>query len=580
MVRHWLLSILLWMCVAQAQTGPPWLRLTFPASGDSFATEWLRISGAVAADARVWVKDKSVRVYPQGAFVDRVSLEEGWNAIPIRAVRSQKTFLDTLRVFRIPSLKSSPAYPLMLDESIVEPACDVWMSPGEFLFVTCKGSPGARGRFCLLNESGFTPLQERSPADVKGLYDGWIQVPHGPLQKPLEIYFELTGPEGQSVHQVAPGRLTIHSPEMPSVGKVEGEAQLWTAPVDGTVMGLLPEEIRLRVVAKSGGRYKVRFGAAQAAYIDTSELKLQPPGTVIAPAAIASPAIAYDNDWIYFSFPISRPVPFLVEPTLEPNHLAITFFEAFQSPLWTNFPEQLREIRQLSWHQPAENEVRIQIVLDQKQMWGYRVRFREGKAQVMVRRAPVLPAAAGQPLQGWRIAIDPGHGGEEFGAVSPTGLLEKEVNLRSAEKLAQHLKSYGAQVMLTRNTDVALTTRARHRRVRDFAPHLLLVLHHNAAPAFADPVRAAGTSTYHTWPQNRALAQSIYSRLLKTGLKPFGQIWGSYYMTRISDMLVVLVETAFLSNPKEEQRILEKNYTTDISRAIAMGILDYCQSVR
>ncbi len=579
MVRHWLLSILFWMCVAQAQTGSPWLRLTFPASGDSFATEWLRISGAVTADARVWVKDQSVRVYPQGAFVDRVSLQEGWNAIPIRAVRSQETSLDTLHVYRIPALKSSPAHPLMLDESTVEPACDVWTSPGEFLFVTCKGSPGARGRFCLLKESDFMPLQERSPAAVKGIYDGWLQVPHGPVQKPLEIYFELTGPDSQTVHQVAPGRLTILSPEMPSVGKVESEAQLWTAPVEGTVMGLLPEDICLRVVAKTGGRYKVRFGAAQAAYIDTSELKLQPPGTVIAAGAISSPAIAFDNDWIYFSFPISRPVPFLVEPALEPNRLAITFYEAFQSPLWTNFPEQIREIRQLSWHQPAENEVRVQILLDQSQMWGYRVRFREGKAQVMVRRAPVLPASAGKPLQGLRIAIDPGHGGEELGAVSPTGLLEKELNLRSAEKLAQQLKVYGAQVMLTRNTDVTLSTRARHHRAREFAPHVLLVLHHNAAPASADPVRAAGTSTYHTWPQNRALAQSIYSRLLKTGLKPFGQIWGSYYMTRISDMLVVLVEAAFLSNPKEEQRILDENYTTDISRAITMGILNFCQTV-
>lgn len=578
MFKHWLLFLLYLSAAVQAQTDDGWLRITFPACGDTFAAEWLRLSGAVPAQAGIRVQERSVRVWPQGAFVDRVQLAEGWNRIPIQATLAGATRSDTLHIYRIPPLKTSPETPLTLDPALLEPAADLWLTPGETFFVTCKGSPGATARFCLEGETAALPMQERRSGDVKGLYEGWMQAPHGPLLKPLQVWFELTAADGQQVQHLAPGRLILLSPESPAAGRVLQEAQLWSAAREGTVVGLLPDGVLMRVSGKMNGRYKVRFGSQQAAYVDTSELVLQPPGTVVAPAALSSPAIASDKDWLYFSFPISRPVPFLVAPQTDQNRLTITFYDVFQSPLWTSFPDQLPEIRQVSWQQVAEKEVQIHLVLGQAQMWGCRVRYQEGRVQVMVRRAPRLGEEVRLPLKGLRIAVDPGHGGEEMGAVSPTGLWEKEINLDVARQLAQSLEAAGAQVLLTRSADVVMTRQMRHRAAQDFAAHILISLHHNAAPATADAVRAAGTSTYHTWPQSRALAQSIYARLRKTGLKPFGQIWSSFYTTRIADMLSVLVEVAFMSSPGDEQRMLEEGYAKTMARAITAGVTGFISS--
>lgn len=65
---------------------------------------------------------------------------------------------------------------------------------------------------------------------------------------------------------------------------------------------------------------------------------------------------------------------------------------------------------------------------------------------------PIVPG----PLTGYTFAIDPGHGGEDGGAVGPSGTLEARLNLSVAGYLAEELRSRGANIILTRENDDAL----------------------------------------------------------------------------------------------------------------------------
>ena len=77
----------------------------------------------------------------------------------------------------------------------------------------------------------------------------------------------------------------------------------------------------------------------------------------------------------------------------------------------------------------------------------------EGTSLILSLRYPPTLSQDPQSLQGVSILLDPGHGGQESGAIGPNGYPEKAINLLIAQKLAPLLRQRGATVYLTRETD-------------------------------------------------------------------------------------------------------------------------------
>ena len=97
------------------------------------------------------------------------------------------------------------------------------------------------------------------------------------------------------------------------------------------------------------------------------------------------------------------------------------------------------------------------------------------------------PAAArspspGTPLTGANVVLDPGHGGDEPGAVGPAGTTEKAVNLAIAQEAKRQLEALGATVVLTRTADYRITLVSRAAIATSLRPQLFVSIHHNAAP--------------------------------------------------------------------------------------------------
>jgi N-acetylmuramoyl-L-alanine amidase len=106
-------------------------------------------------------------------------------------------------------------------------------------------------------------------------------------------------------------------------------------------------------------------------------------------------------------------------------------------------------------------------------------------------RASLLPVDAGRARFG-TVVIDAGHGGEDHGAEGPDGLLEKDVVLEVAQRLAEQLRGEGLRVVLTRDRDVAVALQERTRIANDAGGELFVSVHANAAPSRA----ARGMETY------------------------------------------------------------------------------------
>ncbi len=238
---------------------------------------------------------------------------------------------------------------------------------------------------------------------------------------------------------------------------------------------------------------------------------------------------------------------------------------------------------------------------------------------------PVMPSDASrirmQPgMRTLVVAIDPGHGGQDPGAIGPTGKREKDVTLAVARELARQVNATpGLRAYLTRDTDVFIPLPQRAQRARAAKADIFISIHADAAENraatgssvyvlstkgassqrarwLADKENAAdligGVSLQRTegtlanvlldlaQSGNMKASEDAASHVLG-GLKRIGNNHkpnlerANFAVLRTSDMPAMLVETAFISNPDEERRLTDPAYQRRVAGAVLDGVHTY-----
>jgi N-acetylmuramoyl-L-alanine amidase len=179
---------------------------------------------------------------------------------------------------------------------------------------------------------------------------------------------------------------------------------------------------------------------------------------------------------------------------------------------------------------------------------------------------------AGGSLARKVIAIDPGHGGSDPGAVGVTGLQEKVVNLDVGLRVASKLRSLGARVVLTRDTDVFIPLAQRPAIAQAAGAHVYVSVHSNAHPS----AQIGGTETYYYSNASRGLASHMQRRLVAAlDLRDIGTKYGNFLVIRQASMPAVLLELGFLSNVHEESLLRTDGFRQKAADAIVQALLDY-----
>lgn len=198
----------------------------------------------------------------------------------------------------------------------------------------------------------------------------------------------------------------------------------------------------------------------------------------------------------------------------------------------------------------------------------------------------------GTPLSGATVVLDPGHGGDEPGAVGPAGATEKVVNLAIAQETKRQLEAQGATVVLTRTGDYRITLASRTAIAQALRPTVFVSIHHNAEP---DEHRTTpGAETYHqiASADSKRVAGLIYEELVwafsaykidwvadrdagaKYRLRSGG---GDYYgiLSRSAGITTVLSEAAFISNAPEEALLVDPAFQAVEAGAFTRAIVRY-----
>ncbi|MCL2760962.1 MAG: N-acetylmuramoyl-L-alanine amidase, partial [Desulfuromonadales bacterium] len=220
-----------------------------------------------------------------------------------------------------------------------------------------------------------------------------------------------------------------------------------------------------------------------------------------------------------------------------------------------------------------------------------------------------------------RIVIDPGHGGKDPGATGPSGIREKDVVLAIGKLVAKKLKEQlGVDVVMTRSTDVFIELQERTAIANQVGADLFVSIHANAS---LNP-NASGIETYYlnlaktkkvaelaAKENNTSLAkvsllQAVLFDLMAnyklndsahladfvqkaldkkvsgqyTGVKNLGVKQGPFYVLVGATMPSILVETAFVSNHQEEERLHDPEYQEQTAQGIVDGIKAYISSLK
>jgi N-acetylmuramoyl-L-alanine amidase len=217
-----------------------------------------------------------------------------------------------------------------------------------------------------------------------------------------------------------------------------------------------------------------------------------------------------------------------------------------------------------------------------------------GSAGAWAVKTPCSASAtvAGTPLYGADVVLDPGHGGEEYGATGPTGVKEKDVNFAVAEDVKAMLEQAGATVVLTRTADYRITLVTRGAIGGALHPQAFVSIHHNAEPD--GPSAGPGSETYYqiASPESKRLAGLVYEEVHKA-FAPYAISWvadtdagakyrlsssgGDYYgiLRDTAGITASLSEAAFVSNAPEEQLLATPAFQHVEAAAITRAIIRF-----
>lgn len=333
----------------------------------------------------------------------------------------------------------------------------------------------------------------------------------------------------------------------------------------GAKMTFLDSNIVLKVVDSSRDDYKVQLSELHSAYIEKE--KVYKTEDVNYHQHLTNRWKVYgDSLYDYVTILLDEKLPYNSVMEIHPTRIIVDIFGAVSNTNWITQLSSAKEIKNTWYEQPEDDVMRVIIELKHSQNWGYRIYYAEdNKLTIRVKRQPAI-----LNLSHIKIAIDAGHGGENIGAtgIKPQ-IKEKDYTLLIAKEVTRQLLKKKANVVMTRIKDTTLSMFERIQFLHQQEPTLLISIHLNSS----DKDSVNGVSTYYRYIGFRPLSQAILKSMLQLGLNEFGNVGSfNFSLSGPTDYPNCLVEVAFLSNKKDEKKILDPKFRQQVATKIIAGI--------
>ena len=606
------ISVLL---LTQISTGeistPPIINVVYPLEGKEItSSDSTFIFGSVTPGSDLVINDQYIEVHKNGAFLAYLPLKPGDFVFQLEAMYqgsiSKKEVKVKVPFPHLPTPKDS----LRIETYDKTPSQDMVLTSGDIVQVSFRGTPGCSASFYIEGLTPYLPMTESSKPDsvfwgegvfgkwerkdstvLDGSYTGLYKIKPGDRIENGIIVFELVKKIQNSdsfyfpaqacfdqekmlvcLADSASGKVTIKEETVPQIVELKDTSTIIrTGPGRGYLLLYQPQGIRFLTNGRSGDWIRLRLAQNTDGWAKAEALNFLPPGTPLPESQIKFIRTETQEDRTLIRIPLKQKLPYEVEQEFSPPVLILKLYRGNSDADWIRYDLKDEVIREIKWEQLQKGVFQLKVYLKQKRFWGYDVYYQGNELCLEIRKEPQIKFR----LKGLRICLDPGHS-PESGAVGPTGLEEKVVNLEIALKLKYLLERAGAEVFMTRYGMESVGIYERPKKAIENRCHLLISIHNNALPDGVNPFVNNGVSTYYYHPQSLELARSVQKELLKDlQIQDQGLYYANFALTRPYQLLSVLVECAFIIYPQQEELLRSEAFQKKCAFGIYQGILNY-----
>lgn len=318
----------------------------------------------------------------------------------------------------------------------------------------------------------------------------------------------------------------------------------------------LPAGIVLYLAGRQGDYYKIDENTDTEMWIHKSNITEPVTVSEKTYAKTGEPKETQDKNYNYVQIPISHPVLYTIKQ--EGSELKVVLYGIYKDKNNENI---------------LNNKLSFTLTL-KKGVQGYDGIYKD--KNFIVRTAKIPNVNKKMALNGIRIYLDAGHGGKDKGAIGPTRVCEKDINLSIVRRLGKLLKSEGAIVFYTRQDDSFTELYERADNAVNNNVFISISIHVNSLPPNQNPYLYHGTETHYYNENAKDLAQIITNNLAEDlKIKNNGIHKSSFVMDRATNPISVLVETAYIINPEEYLKIKTIKYQQLAAESIKKSLEEY-----
>lgn len=544
--------------------------VVYPKVTDKVNADSTFLVGSTKPGSNLSINGIKTKVYPLGSFVKVVPLKNGTNTFILKSTIKDKTSKLKYKVYRIPKKNTLPGSPLRILKNTITPKKNLLYKPGDVIKVKFQGSTGHYAYFKIRNKS--VPMRELSKTEAKigGIYEGFYEIKPDDKFNSTKIEVILKSKKGY-VKKVANGKITTMPANKFLLARCLNDKTVAREEPGGDRVSPLPKNAIVLINGAEGSYFRIELTKQKNIWVKKKDLTVISKGFSQPASDLSKIDIYSDKKNIYLALPMDYKLPVQVEQTAY-DQLRVDVYGSKFKFEDVNYKDH--EIKELKIFQAQKNKLSLLIKPNFKQIWGYDYYYKNDELIIQFKKAPKIDKQ--NPLNGIVIALDPGHGGCERGAIGPTNIPEKQINLEISNYLKTELEASGAKVILTRTKDIRVPIYNRPELAKNKEVDLLLSIHNNALPDGQDPYKKHGASNYYYHLQAEPLATDIQKQLVRQlKLRDAGVYKRSFALTRPTIPISVLVECAYMIHPEEYEMLVRPYFQKQIAKAIKDGVENF-----
>ncbi len=526
--------------------------------------------------ASLTINGEKVTVYSNGGFIAYLPVSGG-DFVFKGELSDGTTAQRKLNVRRPDPLRVSTG---ALSLELSSYPSDAEVMPGDYIRVSVDGTPGREGVFSLGKLLNDAPLSE-IPAG-SGKYYGSYKVRRE--DQGAEFFPSARFKAGLFAHGAsdkAKGRVTVLG--SPSIVETSTDTVVLRDGPEGGYMMFLPKGVKLVSTGRLNGMRRIALSPSAEGWVE--DVKVQPASGAPYPFGPAAETSTIHLKQTGFgcsaAVGIYEKVPFVAEELA--NGLRVTLYYTNLHTNYVVYDSSDTLVKNVSFRQTGVNTAQIDFETAPGALWGYNISYStsDKALEVDLRAAPKPSMSRSNPLSGLTIVLDPGHSPKNTspydGAIGPMGTFEYQVNMAIARKLNEDLLALGASVQMTRSGDETVALADRPGKAKDLGGDLFISIHNNAIGDGEDPFsQPRGFSIFHYQRHSMDLAAAVHRSYVKNiPLPDEGLRYGDYLVARMTWMPAILVESAYMIFPDQEEMLNSPGFQARLASAITEGVLDF-----